>query len=64
MPDDAIFIEKNMVPLFIHDLETTENDSVTFEKYFGVSDNELNKDFYSFQEEYEVIEKDSTDNFG
>ena len=30
------------------DLETTENDSVTFKEYFGESDDELNKSFLWF----------------
>ena len=44
--------------------ETTENDSVTFKEYFGESDDELNESFYAFEEEYEVMEEDSTDNSG
>ena len=46
------------------DLETTENDSVTFKEYFGESDDELNESFYGFEEEYEVMEEDSTDDSG
>ena len=40
------------------DLETTENDFVTFKEYFGESDDELNESFYGFEEEYEVMEED------
>ena len=46
------------------DLETTENDSVTFKEYFGESDDELNERFYGFEEEYDVMEEDSTDDSG
>ena len=46
------------------DLETTENDSVTFKEYFGESDDELNESFYGFEEEYEVMEENSTDDSG
>ena len=68
-----------MASLFIHDkdplnrtdeldskdkLETKGNDYVTFEEYFGSSDNELNESFYGFEEEYEVLDEDSTDNSG
>ena len=41
--------------------DLTEDDSVTFKEYFGESDDELNKSFYGFEEEYEVMEEDSTD---
>ena len=41
------------------DLETTENDSVTFKEYLGEIDDELS--FYGFEEEYKVMEENSTD---
>ena len=43
------------------DLETTENDSVTFKEYFGESDDELNKSFLWFWGREEVMKEDSTD---
>ena len=46
------------------DLETTENDSGTFKEYFGESDDELNERFYGFEEEYDVMEEDSTNDSG
>ena len=42
------------------DLETTENDSVTLKEHFGECDGELNGSFYVFEEEFEVMEEDST----
>ena len=47
-----------------NDLETTKNDSVTFKDYFGESNDELNESFYGYEEEYEVMEEDSTDDSG
>ena len=75
MPDDATFIRKkhgylvqswlNRTELILREDsedDLTEDDSVTFKEYFGESDDELNKSFYGFEEEYEVMEEDSTDN--
>ena len=45
-------------------LETRENDCVTFEEYFGVNDDELNKSFYGFEKEYDVMEEKSKDESG
>ena len=42
-----------------NELETRENYCVTFEEYFGVNDDELNKSFYGFEKEYDVMEEKS-----
>ena len=47
-----------------NELETRENYCVTFEEYFGVNDDELNKSFYGFEKEYDVMEKKSKDESG
>lgn len=35
---------------------------LTFKEYFGESDDELNRSFYGFEEEHEVMEEGSANN--
>ena len=54
-----------MASLFSHGNDPlNRTELILQEEYFGVSDDELNKCIYGFEEEYDVMDKHSNDNSG